>query len=419
MVNKELSPNEYFYFSGGKFLRSIEELMNSMQDMSLDLFRTHVDEHKNDFATWIRHVFHEAALANELQKLYTPIEFYILLKTFLLTNDLGIAKNELEKVLKKERKGFTVKQIWEFVNEEIEETKERLGIDEDASEELEEVTEPAPIIKKEKAPEVSHEEQEPEPKPQKPAEPEEDKKPQEPLPDLTEEERFEERINAYNIRLEELKKRISVCRRAGKDALIPDLMLRNVKSKIGLASVTQEEKDLQTIEEIFSRAEAEIKEVEESKPLNVKEEIDQMVHKSLKADKVIKQVKEVMVTDVITLPRNVPANMAAKVMADKGIGCVIIMEGERPLGIITERDIVRRAAQKQMNLEAITVSSIMTTPIITIDLNEDVLHASEIMKTKNFRRLVVTEGTRLVGLITQTDLLKEITWENRKIKGDS
>jgi CBS domain-containing protein len=116
-----------------------------------------------------------------------------------------------------------------------------------------------------------------------------------------------------------------------------------------------------------------------------------------------------MIKNVVTLPRNVPASAAAKLMADKGIGCVVIAEGETPIGIITERDIVKRAADKQINLEAVTVGSIMTTPIVTIGQSADILEASELMKARNFRRLAVTEGTKLVGLVTQTDLLKKAT----------
>lgn len=373
MINKELSPNEYFYFSGSKFLRSLQDLMNCMQDIDPNLFSVHVNEQRNDFASWVRGVFGEPELAEELQKLSTPVEYYAFLKTFLITKNPDLARKRVEDVIKKERRGMSSRQIIDAAEEELEEAEEAREA----------------AIQKEKQ----------EPRPETKSE----------LKLATEEDRFAAVIESFNTRLDELKKKISVCRKEGKDAFIPDLMLRPAKAKISIAKVTKSPADLQAVEDIFLKTEEEIIEVEKTEPLNVKQEIDHMVRQALKADRISKQVKEIMIKNVVTLPRNVPASAAAKLMADKGIGCVVIAEGETPIGIITERDIVKRAADKQINLEAVTVGSIMTTPIVTIGQSADILEASELMKARNFRRLAVTEGTKLVGLVTQTDLLKKAT----------
>lgn len=70
----EINPEQYFHTSDGKVVRSLRELPSILAQMSPDAFAHHVNEEKNDFANWIRHVFHKDALADKFEKVTSKQE---------------------------------------------------------------------------------------------------------------------------------------------------------------------------------------------------------------------------------------------------------------------------------------------------------------------------------------------------------
>ena len=116
-------------------------------------------------------------------------------------------------------------------------------------------------------------------------------------------------------------------------------------------------------------------------------------------------VKDVMITKVAVLDSSSMIKDAAKIMDDKNIGCVIVTKKEMPIGILTERDFVRRIAAKEKPLES-QIQEVMSTPLISIDPDETVWEAAESMKVNNIHKLPVMKDNKILGIITTSDLVE-------------
>ena len=116
-------------------------------------------------------------------------------------------------------------------------------------------------------------------------------------------------------------------------------------------------------------------------------------------------VKDVMISDLTTLDVSTSIRDAAKFMDEKDIGCIIVTKNQLPIGILTERDFVKRIAAKEKSLTA-SLEEVMSSPLIEIDPNETVWEAAQIMKTNNIHKLPVKQDNRIIGIVTTTDLVK-------------
>ena len=119
------------------------------------------------------------------------------------------------------------------------------------------------------------------------------------------------------------------------------------------------------------------------------------------------QVKDVMIKDVITIDLDASVTDVANVMAaDENFGgYVVILEKGRPVGIVTERDIVNKITSQGQNQSKTKASEIMSTPLITIDPDEDLFKVSNIMQKHNISKLVVIKNEILYGIITAKDVV--------------
>ena len=115
-------------------------------------------------------------------------------------------------------------------------------------------------------------------------------------------------------------------------------------------------------------------------------------------------VRDIMSRGVITIPLGKAALEAAKMLRDHDISFLVTMDGERPAGVLTERDIVRKIAAEDGTSSDVTVDQIHTKTFLSADPSTRIEVAVQKMLNANVRRLVVLEGDRLVGVITQTDL---------------
>lgn len=121
------------------------------------------------------------------------------------------------------------------------------------------------------------------------------------------------------------------------------------------------------------------------------------------------EVKDVMSSPVVTVRGDDNVAKVAKTMARRGIGSVIVVDKKRkPLGIITEKDVVRRVAAKGLHPNKIKAANIMSKPLRTIEPSLDVREAARRMKQAKVKRFAVMEAGRLVGVVTGTDIV-EIT----------
>jgi CBS domain-containing protein len=116
-------------------------------------------------------------------------------------------------------------------------------------------------------------------------------------------------------------------------------------------------------------------------------------------------IKDIMTKKVITVEANRTVFEAAELMTEKGVGCIIVVIEGFPVGIITERDIVRRIVAKRSSLD-IKVTEVMTKTLITVDPDTSVREAARIMSTNRIRRLPVLKNNKLVGIVVASDFVR-------------
>lgn len=102
---------------------------------------------------------------------------------------------------------------------------------------------------------------------------------------------------------------------------------------------------------------------------------------------------------------------AAVQMRDKRVGSLVVCEGEETIGIVSESDFVRKGMAGNLDFDSSRVESIMSTPIISIDIDETAKEANDLMANKSIRHLAITDKGKVVGIISVRDLL--ICYKNR------
>ena len=118
-------------------------------------------------------------------------------------------------------------------------------------------------------------------------------------------------------------------------------------------------------------------------------------------------IKDLMTKNVITIDLQKSVFDAAVLMSEKRIGCLVITDVEMLVGIVTERDFVRRVIAKNLPFET-TVSEIMSKPLITIDPDSSLRDAARVMVKNNIRRLPVLKDNKLVGIIVVADFARKL-----------
>jgi len=109
--------------------------------------------------------------------------------------------------------------------------------------------------------------------------------------------------------------------------------------------------------------------------------------------------------NVISIDSSMTVKDAAIMMADTNVGCVVITRGNAPIGILTERDFVKRIVSEDRDLLT-PLADVMSFPLITVDSGDTVWEAAEIMKRNKIHKTPVENQGKLVGIITATDIVK-------------
>lgn len=120
-------------------------------------------------------------------------------------------------------------------------------------------------------------------------------------------------------------------------------------------------------------------------------------------------VKNVM-RKIVSVDSRASVNTACRMMIERKIGSIVVSENGKPIGIVTERDVVN-SVSKNPDLTGIIVSDIMSKPLITVRANTDLISAGRAMTERGIRRLLVVEDERIVGLISQKDIIAELAAE--------
>lgn len=108
---------------------------------------------------------------------------------------------------------------------------------------------------------------------------------------------------------------------------------------------------------------------------------------------------------VYTVDGNTTVQAAVEYMAKNKIGAVSVMEGDRLVGIFSERDVINRVVARSINPVTTTVSSVMTTNLVVATADESYESCLRKMKQASCRHLPIVEGDKLVGFISLRDLL--------------
>jgi len=117
-------------------------------------------------------------------------------------------------------------------------------------------------------------------------------------------------------------------------------------------------------------------------------------------------VGEIMNDKPVCVDKSINISTLADMMSKKNVEAVIIVENDEPIGIITEKDLLSKVLAKRLNPEETKAEDIMSKPVITISPNEDIISAMKKMLHYNVRRLIVTNGKKVLGLVTVSDILR-------------
>lgn len=109
--------------------------------------------------------------------------------------------------------------------------------------------------------------------------------------------------------------------------------------------------------------------------------------------------------EVYTVQSNNTVREAATFMAEKNVGAVPVLKGNDLVGVISERDVVRRVLLQDLDWNSTPVSEVMSAEPLTVVPDDDAEHCMLLMKQHNFRHLPVCEGTRLLGFLSMRELL--------------
>ena len=116
------------------------------------------------------------------------------------------------------------------------------------------------------------------------------------------------------------------------------------------------------------------------------------------------KARDIMQKNVITIELEKTAQYASTILKDNDISFLVVVEDSKPVGIVSERDIVRKIVAENKEASKIQLESIMSKKFKWVEPNSSIESAVQKMLNNNIRRLVVLEDENLAGVITQTDL---------------
>jgi CBS domain-containing protein len=119
-------------------------------------------------------------------------------------------------------------------------------------------------------------------------------------------------------------------------------------------------------------------------------------------------VKDIMTKAIISVANDTTVFQVAKMMEQSGIGAVLVKTDGHLSGIITDRDYATKIVAHNFPSDT-PVEQIMTSPLITINFDESISDAAKRMTSKKIRKLAVTNNGNIIGLITSTDLVTQLS----------
>ncbi|MCW1301146.1 MAG: CBS domain-containing protein [Candidatus Nanoarchaeia archaeon] len=133
--------------------------------------------------------------------------------------------------------------------------------------------------------------------------------------------------------------------------------------------------------------------------------------------------KDIMTTKPVTIRPEASIVEASKLMLRRGVGSLLVVNKQKVIGILTEKDIISKVVSKNKDPKKVKVKDVMTTELITVGPELDLFEIAKIMNSREVRRLPVCDGDKLLGLVTEKDILKfapsliYILTEKMKLRG--
>ncbi|MFP4112238.1 MAG: cyclic nucleotide-binding/CBS domain-containing protein [Candidatus Woesearchaeota archaeon] len=117
-------------------------------------------------------------------------------------------------------------------------------------------------------------------------------------------------------------------------------------------------------------------------------------------------IEGIMTREVVTVKPDSSIQNISRKMAQNNISCVIVAKGKTPVGIISERDFVKKILSRSKDAEKLTAKDVMSSPVYSVTSKDTIINTSRLMRAKNVRHFAVVEDSMLKGIVTETDLVK-------------
>lgn len=117
-------------------------------------------------------------------------------------------------------------------------------------------------------------------------------------------------------------------------------------------------------------------------------------------------VKDIMSKPVVTIEQSKTAKDAASIMSKRRRGCIIITKNKKPVGIISDSDLIKRVVATNIKASQVKLKNIMSSPLVTVAPKDEILTAVRKMKKNNIKRLPVILKGKLIGLLSLSDIAR-------------
>lgn len=127
----------------------------------------------------------------------------------------------------------------------------------------------------------------------------------------------------------------------------------------------------------------------------------------------------ILACDVVAVPPSESVLAACRLMRDKRVGCVLVTEGSRLVGVFTERDLLTRVVPAELLPDRTPVGAVMTKDVQAVGADEPVERVFELLSARRFRHVPIVEGGRPVGMVSLSDfagILKEVFAEDAYLR---
>ncbi len=131
--------------------------------------------------------------------------------------------------------------------------------------------------------------------------------------------------------------------------------------------------------------------------------------------KTVEQILDAKGSDVWSITPDASVLEAIKLMAEKEVGALLVMTGEKPVGIVSERDYARKVILKGRSSQETPIQDIMTTHVVCVSPEQSIEECMALMTAKHIRHLPVMDGEQLRGMLSIGDLVKAVIAEQKLV----